>query len=227
MSKRVDRITTANTIIKDIAQKSERVILFFSAGKDSIALLDLMAPHFKEIICVFMYFVKDLEHINRYLRWAETKYNNVRIVQIPHWNLTYILRSGTFCAPNPKVRLLKLSDIDRAMKLREGVEYSFLGMKKADSLNRRLMMNRDGAVIGSKVYPLMDWTNKEVLQYMKVRGLPEPVRYGKKASNGVGFNPECFSYLREHYPGDLKKILEKFPLSEKILIDYDRNNERD
>jgi hypothetical protein len=73
----------------------------------------------------------------------------------------------------------------------------------------------------------MDWKNGQVLQYMKMKGLPEPVRYGKKASNGVGFNPECFVYLREHYPNDLEKILTAFPLSEKILIDYDRNNERE
>lgn len=219
----MDRITTTNNIIRTVAQKSDRVILFFSAGKDSITLLDLMSPHFREIICVFMYFVKDLEHVEKYLRWAQTKYPNTTILQVPHWNLSYILRSGTFCSPNPKTRLLNLSDIDKAVKLKTGIEYSFLGMKKADSLNRRLMMNRSGAIIGTKVYPLMDWTNTEVLNYMRAKGLPEPVRYGKKSSNGVGFNTDCFVWVREHYPEDMKRILGVFPLSEKILIDYDRD----
>jgi sulfate adenylyltransferase subunit 2 len=225
MVKRVDRIASANNIIKQVAKDSDRVILFFSAGKDSITLLDLMAPHFKEIILVFMYFVKGLEHCEKYIRWAEAKYPNISVMRVPHWNLTFILRSGTYCVPNPKVKLMKVGDVDHAVKLHTGLKYSFYGMKKADSLNRRLMMNRDGAIIGNKVYPLMDWTNKEVMAYMRARQLPDPIRYSKKPSGGVGFNPECFTYLREHYPDDLGKILKAFPLSEKILIDYD--NERD
>jgi sulfate adenylyltransferase subunit 2 len=55
-------------IIKTIAERTDRVILFHSAsGKDSIALLDLISPYFKEIVCVYMYVVKDLSHINRYI----------------------------------------------------------------------------------------------------------------------------------------------------------------
>ena len=219
----MSRITTANKTIKEVAQRSDKVILFYSTGKDSITLLDLMTPHFKEIILVFMYFVPGLDHIERYLNWAKAKYPNVKIMQVPHWNLTYILRDGLYCTPNPKVKLLKLGDVDAAIKLKTGIEYSFFGMKKADSLNRRLMMNRDGAIIGTKVYPLMDWSNKDVLAYMRANKLPEPVRYSNKVSGGVGFNPECFLYLKGHYPKDLERILKAFPLSEKILIDNERN----
>lgn len=220
----MNRITTANKTIKEVAQRSDKVILFYSTGKDSIALLDLMASEFKEVVLVFMYFVKGLDHIERYLRWAESKYKNVSVIQVPHWNLTYILRSGTFCVPNPKVKLLKLADMDKNLKLQTGIEYSFYGMKKADSLNRRLML-KDGAFLGDKCYPLWNWSNKEVLAYLKAKKLPEPVRYSKKSSGGVGFNPECFLYLKEHYPKDLERILQAFPLSEKILID--NKNEQD
>ena len=65
-------------IIKTIAERTDRVILFHSAsGKDSIALLDLISPYFKEIVCVYMYVVKDLSHINRYINYACNKYPNV------------------------------------------------------------------------------------------------------------------------------------------------------
>ena len=61
-------------IIKTIAERTDRVILFHSAsGKDSIALLDLISPYFKEIVCVYMYVVKDLSHINRYINYACNK----------------------------------------------------------------------------------------------------------------------------------------------------------
>lgn len=199
--------------------------MFYSAGKDSMALLDLLYPHFKEIHLVFMYFVKDLEHINRYLNWTLTKYPKCTLTQIPHWNLTYILRSGTYCVPNPKVKLLKLADIDNAMRLKFGVNYVFYGMKKADSLNRRLMLNTyENGENAGKVYPLSDWTNKDVLAYMKQKRLPVPVRYSAKASGGVGFNPECFKWMKENYPQDLDKVIQSFPMSEKII--YDLNNKQ-
>ena len=51
-------IDHANEVIASVRQKTDRAILFYSCGKDSEVLLDLMAPHFKEIVCVFMYFVK-------------------------------------------------------------------------------------------------------------------------------------------------------------------------
>lgn len=45
-------------IIETVAKKTDRVILFHSAsGKDSIALLDLISPYFKEVVCAYMYVV--------------------------------------------------------------------------------------------------------------------------------------------------------------------------
>jgi len=218
-------IDKAKQVISSVSEKTNRAILFYSAGKDSITLLDLMYPHFDEIICVFMYFVKDLEHIENYLQWTKAKYPKVKIVQVPHWNLTYILRSGMYCTPNPKIKLMKLSDVDKSIKLQTGLQFSFLGMKKADSLNRRLMLNGyENGQNNGLVYPLQDWTNKDVLAYMKQRQLPQPVRYSAKSSGGVGFNLECFLFLREKYQDDLIKILKAFPMSEKILLDYDKKN---
>lgn len=218
----VGSIENAKQIIGSISARTTRALLFFSCGKDSIVLLDLMYPHFEEITCVLMYFVDGLDHIENYLKWAQTKYPKIKILKVPHWNLTYILRTGTFCVPNPNVKLLKVADIDNAIRLKTGIQYSFYGMKKADSLNRRLMlMTYENGQNNGKVYPLENWTNKDVLAYMRQNKLPEPVRYGKNASGGVGFNLDCFLYLRENYPGDLEKILKAFPMSRKILWDYD------
>ena len=143
----MSKIDEANKIIRSVSDNTNRVLLFFSAGKDSIALLDLMYPHFDEIVCVFMYFVDGLEHIENYLDWAKKRYPKIKIVKVPHWNLTYILKSGMFCVPNPNVKLMKLADIDHSVKLRTGIQHSFFGMKKADSLNRRLMLNGYGNVM--------------------------------------------------------------------------------
>ena len=209
--------------IDTIRQKSSSALLFLSLGKDSLVLLDLIYPKFDKVVCVFMFFVKDLEHIEHWINWTKAKYPKIEFVQIPHWNLTYILKSGMYCVANPKVKLLKLADVVKSIKLKYGIDYVFLGMKKADSMNRRLMLNRMGSPYekNGMVYPLADWTQKDILAYMKQKGLPEPVRYSKNASGGIGFNSECFVWMRENYPQDLEKIYKAFPMSRRILFEYD------
>ena len=176
-----------------------------------------------------MYFVKGLEHCERYLRWAKAKYPRIQILQTPHWNMTYNLRSGVFCVPNPKVKLLTLAGIDNAVRAKTGIGYSFFGMKKADSIHRRLMLNTyEGGISARRcVYPLQDFKKNEVLRYIEQHKLPMPVMYGTKASGGAGFNLDCYLYLREHYPQDLQKILRAFPMSEKLLVDYDAAYQRE
>lgn len=218
----VGKVEQANYYIDLIREKSNEAILFCSMGKDSLVLLDLMSKKFDKVVCVFMYFVKGLDHVERYIKWAESKYKNIVIEQVPHWSLTYILRSGMYCVRNPNVKLLKLSHIDMAMKLKYSIAYSFFGMKKADGMNRRLMLNTyTNAENNGKVYPLQDWTQKEILSYMRAHKLPEPVRYSKNASGGIGFNLDCFLWLRKKHSQDLVKIIKAFPMSERILFEYD------
>lgn len=211
--------------IDRIREKTDSALLFCSLGKDSLVLLDLIYPKFERVVCVFMYFVKDLEHINRWINWVKAKYPKIEFVQIPHWNLTYILRGGLYCVPNPKVKLLKLADVIKSMRLKYGIEYTFLGMKKADGMNRRLMLKRyEGNEYENKglCYPLADWTQKDILSYMKQNNLPEPVRYSLKASSGVGFNLDCMFWLQKNYPQDLERIYKVFPMAERILWEYNQ-----
>ena len=214
--------------IDAIRAKSDSAVLFLSLGKDSLVLLDLIYPRFKKVVCVFMYFVKDLEHIKRWIGWVKAKYPAIEFVQVPHWNLTYILRSGLYCVPNPKVKLLKLADVVKAMQLKYGIQYAFLGMKKADGMNRRLMLNGYQAndyENNGLVYPLAEWNQRDILAYMKQNGLPEPIRYSLKASSGVGFNLDCFLWLEKNFPQDLEKIYRCFPMAERILWEHHNKND--
>lgn len=217
------RLDSALQVINNIKSKTDEVMLFCSLGKDSLVVLDLIAPHFKRIVCVFMYFVKDLEHINRFANFIKCKYPNIEFVQIPHWSLSYVLRGGMYCVPNPDVKLISLKDVVLNTRLSYGIEYCFLGMKMADGMNRRLMLKTYEPFYENKgmVYPLAEWNQKDVLSYMRMHNLPEPVRYSKNASSGVGFNLDCFLWLRKNYPQDLEKIYEQFPLSRRILFEYD------
>lgn len=220
----MSKIADTNNYIDLIRNKAGEVMLFNSMGKDSLVLLDLMYPKFERIVCVFMYFVQGLDHVERYIKWCKARYPKIELVQIPHWNLTYILRGGLYCVQNPNVKILKLADVVEAMRLRTGLHYTFLGIKKADGMNRRLMLSeyeRNGYENNGFVYPLADWTQKEILAYMRQKQLPQPARYSHNASGGVGFNKECFLWMRENAPQDLEKVIKAFPMSERILFEYD------
>lgn len=212
--------STALKCLQAVANKSDSVIVMCSLGKDSLVTLDLCYPRFKRIVCVFMYFVKDLEHINKWIRWVQSRYPNVEFVQIPHWCLSYTLRSGLFCVPQPNVKAINLSDVIKALRLKYGIQYVMLGMKKADGMNRNLMLKTYEAndyINDGLCYPLADWNQKDILAYMKMHSMPPPVRYSLKASSGVGFNIECLKWMEENYPQDLQKFYEVFPFCERVL----------
>lgn len=226
----MDLHLTINSV-KTLSEKTERVILFHSgAGKDSIALLHMMSPFFMEIVCVFMYTVKDLQHINRYILWAERKYPNCKFVQTPHYayynNKKYGV-NGTETIEYSEWNLAKISD---KIQVDTGIEHSVYGFKKNDSLNRRLMLKRYDDFQnpqGTKLYPLTDWNNKQVLAYIKKNRLIDPIQYGLGKSQGTEVsNLPYLLWLRENEPNDLKKTIAEYPDCERILFEYDHSQKQ-
>lgn len=237
---RPNPLIAANDCIDYVASQTDTCILMCSLGKDSIVTLDLIYPKFKKIYCYFMFFVKGLEHIDRWIKWVKVRYPNIEFYEIPHWNLTYILRSGLYCTPHPKQKLLKLADIVKALRLKHNTQWVFLGMKKADGMNRNLMITRmkdNHYTDNYQAYPLAEFSQKQILSYMQMHQLPMPVMYSLatsgdgakvgKASNGIGFNLDCFLWLEQNYPSDLARIYSVFPLSERILLEYHYHQEKE
>jgi len=218
----------AMMIIDNVRQKTDSIIIMLSLGKDSLVCLDLCYHKFKRIVCVFMYFVKDLEHIQRWIDWTKAKYPNIEFVQIPHWTLTYVLRAGLYSVPQPNIKLMTLKDVIKSLRLQYDIHYVCLGMKKADGLNRNVMLKtyaKNNYENKGLFYPLATWNQREILSYMKHRRLPQPVRYSLAASSGIGFNKACFMWLMDNCPQDLAKILVTFPFAERILFEHERKLE--
>lgn len=207
-------------------------LLFHSAsGKDSIAMLDLIAPRFRKVVCVYMYITKGLEHINRYIGWAQAKYPNATFVQVPHYAVSSYIKYGFMgCKCNPKQRIVTLAEITDLAKRQTGIEWAFFGFKKTDSLNRRVMLQtyEKEAVCEKtkKCYPLSTYKNADVLAYIERNGLIKPERYGTHQSAGTAVNDLGYLlWLRENFPNDLKKVIETYPMTERILFEHDYKTE--
>ena len=138
----MQELKRAREIINDVSKKTDSILFFHSlSGKDSIVLLDLCYKKFKRVIVVFMYLVKDLEHIMRYYNYAKAKYPNIEFVQVPHYALFNYIKTGYMgIKQNTKQRQWTLADITEKLREKLGVEWACYGFKQSDSLNRRLML---------------------------------------------------------------------------------------
>lgn len=218
----------AQQVIEQIAQKTNKVILFHSmSGKDSIALLHLLYPHFDQITCVFMYVVKDLEHIARYMHYINKKYPKARIIQIPHFAVFSYIKTGHLGhRQNEKQRLYNLSDLTDNIREKTAIEWAFFGFKQSDSMNRRVMLRtyQEQAINekNKKVYPLSTYKNNDIIEYIKAEKLITSEKYGNSQSSGTDINDlNYLLFLRNHFPNDLKKVIAEFPLVERKLYEYD------
>lgn len=221
----------AVNIIRKVALQTDRVILFHSGGgKDSIALLHLMSPYFREIVPVYMYTVADLSHINKYINWSEKTYN-VKFEQVPHYVLSGYIKYGVRgIKQDKKQKLITLADVDEMIRIKHGISWSFYGFKQNDSMNRRLMLRTyDEQAINEntkKVYPLSHYKNGDVLQYIKINKLLRPYNYSSNnLSSGTDImNIEFLKYCKNKLPGDWQKIIKVFPECELQIYQHETKN---
>jgi sulfate adenylyltransferase subunit 2 len=225
------------SIIRSVRQRTGTAVLFYSAGgKDSIALLDMLAREFEHVICYYMYLIPNLDHIQPYIRWAETHYGNVEVRQIEHFQIDYFKKCGIFCNADPRyqlpkkdsnaLRVRKIGDIEQSVREQTGIKFAFSGMKGVDGYMKRMRLKRfahTGYITEmGMVYPLATWTNAEVLSYISAKSLIKPFVYGDGVSQGFTITLDVLTLLRAYYPRDYRRTLEVFPYAETLIFDYER-----
>ena len=230
----MQELKRAREIIDDVSKETDSILLFHSlSGKDSIVLLDLCYKKFKRVIVVFMYLVKDLEHIMRYYNYAKAKYPNIEFVQVPHYALFNYIKTGYMgIKQNTKQRQWTLADITEKLREKLGVEWACYGFKQSDSLNRRLMLRsytdgKEAINWKKKFYPLSTYKNKEILDFILDHRLKNPEVCGtNKQSSGVDIEDiEYQKYLKELYPADLEKIYKVFPMARIVMLKANNKEE--
>jgi 3'-phosphoadenosine 5'-phosphosulfate sulfotransferase (PAPS reductase)/FAD synthetase len=225
------------SIIRSVRKHTGTAVLFYSAGgKDSIALLDMLAKEFEHVICYYMYLIPCLDHVQPYISWAATHYRNVEVRQIEHFQMDYFKKGGYFCDADPRyklpkinpnaLRVRKIGDIEQWVREQTGIKFAFSGMKGVDGYMKRMRLKRFAhtGYITEKgmVYPLAEWTNKEVLQYISAKNLIKPFVYGNGVSQGFTITLDVLTLLKAYYPKDYRRTLEVFPYAETLIFDYER-----
>ena len=225
----MSKYTHTQQTIRYVREQTDIAVLFYSAGgKDGIALLDMLAKQFSKVICYYMYLVPGLKHIAPYIQWAE-KYGNVEVRQIEHYQKSVMRKNGFYCEPQPDTEVNTVGLVEEAVRRETGQKYAFSGMKGVDGYMKRMRIktfvkrNQFHFPISEKgmVYPLAEWTNGEVLQYIRKYNLISPFSYvDGRVSQGFGIDIDTLLYLYRFFPSDYEQTIREFPYATKILFDY-------
>jgi 3'-phosphoadenosine 5'-phosphosulfate sulfotransferase (PAPS reductase)/FAD synthetase len=215
----------AEEILKTVREETDSVLLFSSiVGKDSILLTQLCSQVFKNVVVVYMFIVRDMEYIHKYQALFEKRFNNVKYLHLPHYVLGSYVKVGFMgIKTDESQKRYSLADIDKIARDQTGLSWSVYGMKKNDSMNRRLQLNtyKDGICHASnKVYPLMDYKNSQILNLIHLNRLPKPLSYGKGQSSGEDIQDKDYlDWLYRNYPSDLQKVFTAFPGTKLVFYE--------
>jgi phosphoadenosine phosphosulfate reductase len=210
----------------------QEIIAAVSAGKDSLATIDLCHRAFGagNVHAYFMWIVKGLECEERYLRAVESRYGLV-IHRLPHPAIGFYLRNSVLSprrmsAESEISRDLKYGDVERVVRFRTGASWIAGGHRITDSLQRRGMIKSSGGILENRrwCYPVWDWSSREVYDYLRARKIevPPAIRHANgRSANTSGIAPnnvDSLLWLRKYWPADYQKVCEAFPYAERVVM---------
>lgn len=223
---------SSQKVIEIMKGKSDKVLLSFSCGKDSIVAWLAIRDHF-HIYPFYLYVVPDLEFINESLAYYE-KFFGVKIPQYPHYSCYAHMSSCVFQPPHrvpvidaigfPSVTFDEIrKDVAEDYGLPSDTWYAS-GVRASDSLNRRASFKTHGPFTHSKsvFYPVWDVRKCGLVKMLKLSKVKLPIDYW---IFGKSFDGQDFRFLypiKKYFPKDYAKILEVFPMADLEIWRYEQ-----
>lgn len=222
--------------ILDILNNQELVTIGFSLGKDSLACATILKNLKIKFIPFYFYHVPDITFVNEQIKMYEDIFD-VKIVQMPHPMLYDRLRHQDFQCKQmadyissyqiPKMTFDDLINIHLIDLDVEDYLYDVVGMRAAESFNRRMFFEKRGAINEHdyKIYPIYNWKKADVYAYLKENNIPLTKDYDIWNRSWDGMKYQFLFGVKKHYPQDYEKIKEFYPLIDLELIRYEFNLE--
>jgi len=210
------------SVLREGSCATQRIIVGFSGGKDSVAMLDLCKEYFKDVYAFNMYFVDKMQLQEGYFRYIEDKYQ-IKILRLPHFELSRIYQTQDSMHRSfelDKVPTIYFSDVENYVRDFFKCKWIAYGMMACESIERNAMLkNNNGCDYEyAKLYPLAFWNNQKVYAYLKTKNIHLPPEYyisGRSANNP--FVDLTQILLKTYYPSDWERVMYKFPLAETVF----------
>ncbi|MDR2893003.1 MAG: phosphoadenosine phosphosulfate reductase family protein [Deltaproteobacteria bacterium] len=208
--------------VETAATLTDRVLVSFSGGKDSVCVLDLCIKHFSHVEAFFMYQVAGLGFQESILKYYEDRHG-IEIKRIPHFELSSFLRYGVFRPEDYAVPIISVKETYNFIRERTGIYWIAAGERIADSIWRRAMIKKSGSIdeTRGRFFPMAEWKKEDVRAYIKQNRLV----VGQE-SQTLGFSfrslaPADLLKIREHFPKDYERIRAWFPFIETNVRHYE------
>ena len=197
---------------------TDRVLVFYSGGKDSVVTMELCRQYFKQVQPVFMYITPGMSFQERNLQYIERRYG-VKVIRIPHFMVSGFLRYGSFRQYDFSVPIVSPLDAYNYLREKTGIYWIAGGERIKDSIVRRAMIKESGAIDDKRgrFYPVAYWDKKDIFKYIAAKKLKvsaESRILGFSFRSLAGFE---LMKIKEVYPEDFAKIKAYYPLVEASL----------
>lgn len=200
-----------------------KLLIGLSGGKDSLVLCELIKmAEITNVEYFNMEFLPDLRIQKDLLEYACHRFNipYERIIKVPSEHFMKSMR-GCFFTWYSETAKKDYPDVSRTKIFQtiasEHKGTVVTGVKKTDSYIMKQMINRN---VGVCVYPLADWTIKDIFTFMKLRKIDIP-SLAKKGCRGVGLADENILFIYENYYDDFLKIEKVFPFIRTSILKYE------
>ncbi len=215
-------------VIKAIKQAGiDEVIVAYSAGKDSLAVLELCVEHFRKVIPYFMYVIPGLGFQEQHLHYVEERYS-LKIMRVPDWRLAGLLRNAIARHPTPNATQspkIKWRDVEQYVRQKTGLHWIASGERCIDSLQRRGMIVASNGICPARghFYPVGWWRTQDICSFLSQRGvlLSSEYRVMSDGHNFGGVSPQQLYDVKKAYPEDFEKIVKLFPMAEAQVVRHE------
>lgn len=211
--------------------QDRRILLAFSGGKDAIACWHAARLDGFEVAPVFFELIPGLEFVDDAISHYE-KHFGVPIRRYPHPSLFRMLNNFVFQPPERlrhiERRKLKKWDynmIHARVRRELGWPSSIpcgVGVRAADSPQRRIAISTHGPLSGGNAYLIWDWRIADVLEAIRKEGCGLPVDYELFNRSFDGIDYRFLRPIKDRFPRDYERILSIFPLADLELWRYER-----
>jgi 3'-phosphoadenosine 5'-phosphosulfate sulfotransferase (PAPS reductase)/FAD synthetase len=209
-----DKERLALEIIALAASISKNCVLFFSGGKDSVAVLSLLEKAYPKdkISLVFMPFVEGLAETELVTKIAKSLGYEINLYR--HWRYFVDKAQGSYCPPEGKPK--RLSDIYAEVRADFGRDIPvFYGAKRSDGMWRRLVTGKGKENRG--VYaPVYEWSKYDVLSYIRKNRLDYLKQEGSRVS-GVDLSDKYLVWAYENQRGSYEAVKKEFPFVDVVI----------
>lgn len=231
-----DGLPLAGTALYDkaIAEAGNRILLAFSAGKDSLAAwLALLEDGRFDIVPYYLDWIPGGWSWSHEMLAYYESYFGCKIYRMPHPYLYEQIDRAAFQPPDRVQRINTLNlptfafaDIDNLVAKAAGLSAPFvaIGMRAADNLERRRMILQQGS-LGIKrrryFYPVWDWKIQDVIDIIMRHNVKISPEYAIWGRTPVSFNYDYMAPLRDNFPDDWEKLRQWFPMIDLQCYRYE------